>query len=76
MLSSGQCSNFSRMKSIVVAYFDQGTATFEDAATGLMQGDGGFCLVGRRSGVVEVTVEGHPGSGSILGLRLIPSGSA
>lgn len=48
-------------------YSDKGTATFEDAAAGC---DGGSCLVRRLAGIVEVTVEGHPGSGSILGLLL------
>lgn len=48
-------------------YSDHCTATFEDAAAGC---DGGSCLVRRLAVVVEVTVEGHPGSGSILGLLL------
>jgi len=45
---------------------DHGTATFEDGAAVC---DGGSCLVRKLAGVVEVTVEGHPG-GSILGLLL------
>ena len=52
---------------IVAMYFDRGTATLEDTPAGC---DGGSRLVRRLAGVVEVTVEGHPGSGSILGLLL------